>query len=77
MDILVSRTLYMSCQAGPGIEPGPSAMKASVLPIELFLIPFEAHPFQNKLYGFPQFPQTFISIIIFIWSEHEFVFLLI
>ena len=30
MDILVSRTLYMSCQAGPGIEPGPSA-----LPIEL------------------------------------------
>ena len=35
MDILVSRTLYMSCQAGPGIEPGPSALKASVLPIEL------------------------------------------
>ena len=35
MDILVSRTLYMSCQAGPGIEPGPSAPKASALPIEL------------------------------------------
>ena len=35
MDILVSRTLYMSCQAGPGIEPGPSALKASALPIEL------------------------------------------
>ena len=35
MDILVSRTLYMSCQAGPGIEPVPSALKASVLPIEL------------------------------------------
>ena len=33
MDILVSRTLYMSCQAGPGIEPGPSALKASALPI--------------------------------------------
>ena len=25
----------MSCQAGPGIEPGPSALKASALPIEL------------------------------------------
>ena len=35
MDIRVSRTLYMSCQAGPGIEPGPSALKASALPIEL------------------------------------------
>ena len=35
MNILVSRTLYMSCQAGPGIEPGPSALKASALPIEL------------------------------------------
>ena len=35
MDILVSRTLYMSCQAGPGIEPGPSALKASAFPIEL------------------------------------------
>ena len=35
MDILVSRTLYMSCQAGPGMEPGPSALKASALPIEL------------------------------------------
>ena len=35
MDILVSRTLYMSCQAGQGIEPGPSALKASALPIEL------------------------------------------
>ena len=35
MDILVSRTLYKSCQAGPGIEPGPSALKASALPIEL------------------------------------------
>ena len=35
MDILVSRTLYMSCQAGPGIEPGPSALRASALPIEL------------------------------------------
>ena len=35
MDILVNRTLYMSCQAGPGIEPGPSALKASALPIEL------------------------------------------
>ena len=35
MDILVSRTLYMSCQAGPGIEPGPSALKSSALPIEL------------------------------------------
>ena len=35
MDILVSRTLYMSCQAGPGIEPGPSALKASALPIDL------------------------------------------
>ena len=35
MDILVSRTLYMSCQAGPGLEPGPSALKASALPIEL------------------------------------------
>ena len=35
MDILVSRTLYMSCQAGPGIEPGPSDLKASALPIEL------------------------------------------
>ena len=35
MDILVSRTLYMSCQAGPGIEPGPSALKASALRIEL------------------------------------------
>ena len=35
MDILVSRTLYMSCQVGPGIEPGPSALKASALPIEL------------------------------------------
>ena len=34
MDIIVSRTLYMSCQAGPGIEPGPSALKASALPIE-------------------------------------------
>ena len=33
MDTLVSRTLYMSCQAGPGIEPGPSALKASALPI--------------------------------------------
>ena len=28
MDILVSRPLYMTCQAGPGIEPGPSALKA-------------------------------------------------
>ena len=35
MDILVSRTLYMSCQAGQEIEPGPSALKASALPIEL------------------------------------------
>ena len=35
MDILVNRTLYMSCQAGPGIEPGLSALKASALPIEL------------------------------------------
>ena len=35
MDILVSRTLYMSCLAGPGIEPGPSALKAGALPIEL------------------------------------------
>ena len=25
----------MSCQAGPGIEPGPPALKASALPIEL------------------------------------------
>ena len=25
----------MSCQAGPGIEPGPSALKESALPIEL------------------------------------------
>ena len=25
----------MSCQAGPGIEPGPSALKASAHPIEL------------------------------------------
>ena len=25
----------MSCQVGPGIEPGPSALKASALPIEL------------------------------------------
>ena len=25
----------MSCHAGPGIEPGPSALKASALPIEL------------------------------------------
>ena len=25
----------MSCQAGPGIEPRPSALKASALPIEL------------------------------------------
>ena len=25
----------MSCQAGPGIEHGPSALKASALPIEL------------------------------------------
>ena len=25
----------MSCEAGPGIEPGPSALKASALPIEL------------------------------------------
>ena len=32
---LCGRTLYMSCQAGPGIEPGPSALKASALPIEL------------------------------------------
>ena len=31
MDILVSRTLYMSCQAGSEIEPGPSALKASAL----------------------------------------------
>ena len=29
MDILVNRPLYMSCQAGPGLEPGPSALKAS------------------------------------------------
>ena len=35
MDILVSRTVYVSCQAGPGIEPGPSALKARALPIEL------------------------------------------
>ena len=35
MDILVSRTLYMSCQAVPGIEHGPSALKESALPIEL------------------------------------------
>ena len=35
MDILVSRTLYMSCQAGPGIRPGPSALSGSALPIEL------------------------------------------
>ena len=35
MDILVSRTLYMSCQAGLVIEPGPSALKASALSIEL------------------------------------------
>ena len=35
MDILVSRTLYLSCQAGPGIEPGPSVLKASDLPFEL------------------------------------------
>ena len=35
MDILVCRTRYMSCQAGPGIEPGPSALKASALPIEI------------------------------------------
>ena len=34
MDILVSRTLYMSCQAGPEIEPGPSALKVSALPID-------------------------------------------
>ena len=25
----------MSCQAGPGYEPGPSALKAGALPIEL------------------------------------------
>ena len=31
MDILVSRTLYMSCQAGPGIAPGPSALKATAI----------------------------------------------
>ena len=35
MDIFVSKTLYMSCQARPGIEPVPSAPKASALPIEL------------------------------------------
>ena len=35
IDILVNRTLYMSCQAGPGIEPGPSALEASALPIEI------------------------------------------
>ena len=35
MDILVIRTLYMSCHARPGIEPGLSALKASALPIEL------------------------------------------
>ena len=35
IDILVIRTLYMSCQGGPGIEPGQSALKASALPIEL------------------------------------------
>ena len=35
MDILVSRTLYMPCQAGPRIESGPSALKASAFPIEL------------------------------------------
>ena len=43
MDILVSRTLHMSCQAAWGIEPGPSALKASALPIELTvptLIPY-------------------------------------
>ena len=34
MDILVNRTLYRSCQAGPGYEPGTSALKASALPIE-------------------------------------------
>ena len=42
MDILINRTLYMSCQAGPdrGVRtqdhpnPEPSALKASALPIE-------------------------------------------
>ena len=46
MDILVSRTLYMSCQAGPGIEPGPSVLKASALPIELTC--------QTYMYGMSQ-----------------------
>ena len=38
MDIFVNRTLYMSCQAGSGIEHGPSALKVSALPIELILL---------------------------------------
>ena len=59
MDILASRTLYMSCQAGPGIEPGPSALKASALPIELT---WQTH--LSKLIA----PST--SIIIHYFYEH-------
>ena len=61
MDILVSRTLYMSCQAGPGIEPGPSALKASALPIELtwqtnsivfsYLFYYQYNTFSRHLFG--------------------------
>ena len=49
----------MSCQAGPGIEPGSSALKASALPIELtwqVYSPFSDRvglPLHNILSPFP------------------------
>ena len=61
MDILVSRTLYMSCQAGPGIEPGPSALKASALPIEQRGRQIELRITQKSHYG------ILISIVVLGW----------
>ena len=61
MDILVNRTLYMSCQAGPGIEPGPSALKASALPIELT---WQTNVFERKYYYYSVY-KILIFIILF------------
>ena len=76
MDILVSRTLYMSCQAGPGIEPGPSALKASALPIELtwqcYLCMFTSlHRYTRMIWTlvllcFMETPHILIHLIIYI-----------
>ena len=62
MDILINRTLYISCQAGPRLNPGPSALKASVLPIELTWQTF-AYSWCFKRVGPSMFADITVSVV--------------